>query len=271
MLLPFGLKTDLLVRPHNLFVRRHSEDLGVMRNPDRDDHWFGNMLLLPEVPAPADLPRLLDAWRQAFADAPGVAKTVLQWEATPARCARLAPAVETAAHTQNLILEHNVVLRLERRPSEPLAARAPVTVRPVLADADWSAVLAVANGDAETPGRREFNAWRQAEYRRLIDDTGRGQWWLVELNGEVVASAGIFWDESGRLARFQRVDTRADARGLGCCSALISTMVIDTARRLPELEECVIVAELGSQAERVYRRVGFEPYVHQDSIWGDRV
>ena len=84
-------------------------------------------------------------------------------------------------------------------------------------------------------------------------------WWLAEADGRAVSSAGIFWDADGKLARFQSVDTRPEARGNGFCTGLLNAMVLDIQQRLPQLETCVIVAEVGAQAERIYRRVGFEP------------
>jgi predicted GNAT family acetyltransferase len=101
-------------------------------------------------------------------------------------------------------------------------------------------------------------------------DAGRGLWWIAEADGQPVSTAGIFWDPLGKLARFQSVDTRPDARGNGFCTGLLNAMLLDLQQRLPRLETCVIMADVGSQAERIYRRLGFEPVGRQDALWGDR-
>ena len=265
-----GLETDLLVKPASMLVRRHSDALVVLRTPGRDDFWFGNVLILPAAPAPQTLGSLLERWRDEFAHAPGVSKTVLLWEAAHDASRADEPALESAATEHALAFECNLVLRLARRPAQPAQARVPMAARPVESDEDWAAVLQVATPRDAPPGQRAFIEWRQAEYRRLVQ-AGSGHWWLGEVDGEIVSSAGIFWDEGGRVARFQRVDTAEHARGQGCCTALISAMVVDTCRRLPRLQDCVIVAERGTQAERIYRRVGFDSYSRQNAIWGDRV
>jgi predicted GNAT family acetyltransferase len=141
--------------------------------------------------------------------------------------------------------------------------------RPAATDGDWQAVLDIALDGEERPGRRAYHAWRRAEHRWLAE-SGRGLWWLAEADGRPVASAGIFWDAAGTLARFQDVDTVEHARNRGFASGLLSAMLTDVQQRLPGLETCVIVTAAGSQAERIYRRLGFEPVSRLQALWGDR-
>lgn len=263
--LPLGLRSHLLVAPSSLVVHPAQNCL-VLRTLDRDDFYMGNVLFLPAPPSPSSLKSLLERWSQAFADAPGVTKLVLQWE-TPVEQPVDTATLAEAGGAHGLELDRDLVLRL--RQFVPAEARVPMRARPVVSEEDWAAVLAVATPSDATPGRRAFTAWRQQEYRHMVE-LGRGLWWMGELDGQAVASAGIFWDEGGRLARFQRVDTREDARGQGCATGLLSAMLADLLARQPQLETCVIVAALGGQAERIYRRLGFEPVNHLDALWGDR-
>jgi ribosomal protein S18 acetylase RimI-like enzyme len=262
--LPLGLRTHLLTAPSGLRMRRQGELL-VLRTADFDTFYFGNVLCLPAPPRADDLPGLLEQWQMAFADAPGVAKVVLQWETRPEQSED--PELELAASEYGLTPARDIVLRLGTfSPSQP---RVPMQARIVETDADWQAAVEVATDPNDSPGRKAFTAWRRAEHRTLAD-AGRGLWWLGEADGQPVSSAGIYWDKDGTLARFQSVDTRANARGQGFASALLSTMTEDIVGRLPRLETCVIVAEIDTQAERIYRRLGYEPASKQVALWGDR-
>jgi ribosomal protein S18 acetylase RimI-like enzyme len=263
--LPLGLRTDLLTGSRGLVTRRHGDAL-VLRTTDFDAFYFGNKLLLPAPPRPAEVPERVDQWRAAFADAPGVEKIVLQWE-TAYDDPATHPGLEQAGAAFGLELDRDVLLRLGT--FKPVAPRTPMRARCASSDADWQAVLDVALDNEERPGRRAFHAWRRAEHRNLAE-AGRGLWWLAEADRQVVASAGIFWDETGTLARFQDVDTVERARNRGFASGLLSAMLTDLPQRLPGLETCVIVTAGGSQAERIYRRLGFEPMSRLEALWGDR-
>jgi hypothetical protein len=264
--LPLGLQTDLLVAPSSLVTRR-LDDVLALRTLDYANYYFGNLLFLPASPRATDLPALLDRWRD-FAAGPGepLEKVVFQWE-TPLAAPPEDPALESTAATYGLVPDRNLVLRLATLAQAH--ARTPMRTRPVASTADWAAVAEIAAAPAASPGRRAYDLWRRKEHRRLVD-AGRGLWWLAEADGRAVSTAGIFWDAPGKLARFQSVDTRADARGNGFCTGLLSAMLLDLQQRLPHLEACVIVAEVGAQAERIYRRLGFEPVSHQTALWGDR-
>jgi hypothetical protein len=263
--MPLGLRTDLMVAPAALVVRSADEWL-FLRTPGRDDFHMGNELYLRTPPNLSTIDAWLARWLVQFADAPGVSKVVLQWEIPTEEPDHVAALAETAA-TRGLELDRNQVMRLERL--VPATAHVPMRTRAVASDEDWAAVLAVATASDVRVGLREFKAWRQLEYRRLVE-SGRGEWWMGEIGGRVVTSAGIFWDESEQLARFQRVDTRADARGRGCATGLLHAMLTDLASCRPRLSDIVIVAALGSQAERIYHRLGFANVSRQDALLGDR-
>jgi GNAT superfamily N-acetyltransferase len=263
--LPLGLRTDLMVAPAGLSVRP-AEGCLILRTPGRDDFQMGNELYLRAPPDTSMLDAWLVRWLHQFAAAPRVSTVVLQWESRLGEPGDVA-ALGAAAATRGLEFDRNLVMRLERL--VPAQARVPMRTRTVASDEDWVAVLAVATTSDMSDGLRAFTAWRQLEYRRLVE-AGRGQWWMGEIDGRAVTSAGIFWDEREQLARFQRVDTRPEARGQGCATGLLHAMLADLATRQARLSDVVIVAALGGQGARIYRRLGFEPLAHQDAMLGDR-
>jgi len=265
--LPLGLRTHLLVGPGGMSARPLGDAL-VVRTADMNSFYFGNFLFLPRAPRAADLSGRLEQWRTAFADAPGVEKVVLQWE-SGFEDSGIGNELADAARRRGLEPDIDVVLRLEQAaPREP---RTPMRARFVESEADWATALEVATEPTDSASRRTFHAWRRREHRRLVE-AGHGLWWIAaaEADGRPVSSAGIFWNDSGTLARFQSVDTRFDARGQGFATGLLSAMLVDIQRRLPRLETCVIVATLDSQAERIYRSLGFEALDRLESLWGDR-
>ena len=59
--------------------------------------------------------------------------------------------------------------------------------------------------------------------------------------------------------------TAAAHRGRGVCTTLVHAMAADVAARRPG-EEVILVAAAGSQAERIYRGVGFAPIGSQHEL-----
>src|SRR4051794_765317 len=210
-----------------------------VRTPSLPQFWFGNLLHLDEAPPPAALAGWLERWPSLIGDPPPP-RVVVEWEAEQPT---LTPQLRAEAAQLSLEVEDNVVLRLGALRAAEANGR--FGARPARSDEDWAAALAVAT--AETPEHADFSRARQAHYRERAA-AGRGDWWIGELDGEVVASAGIYWDEGGRTARYQAVDTVERARGRGCASALLSAMARDVTQRLPALAAVVIAAEVGGQA-----------------------
>jgi predicted GNAT family acetyltransferase len=106
-----------------------------------------------------------------------------------------------------------------------------------------------------------FTRWLMEQYRRLLA-AGDGQWWAAWHDGEPVATAGIFWH--GELLRFQQILTAEHARGTGFASGLLAEML----RGHRDRGKAVIVAESGSRAGRIYRRLGFEAAGVQEALVG---
>jgi GNAT superfamily N-acetyltransferase len=232
----------------------------VVRSPTLPSFWFGNMVFLDAPPAAHEVTGWLERWPSLVAE-PRPERIVLEWE-TPERS--LTPELRATAEELSLDVEDVAVLRLgELRPGQ---ASGSFAARPARTDADWAGALAVATAELEGD-QVEFSTLRQATQRERAG-TRRGDWWIGELDGAVVASAGIYWDEAGRVARYQAVDTLAAARGRGCASALLTAMALDVRDRLPALEALVIAADAGGAPERLYRRLGFETASWQAALVG---
>ena len=222
--------TDELTAPRGVLRERH-DGYTLVRTPECPTFHCGNGLVLDEW---TDEP---EAW-VAHLDAhlPDIAQIHIEFE------------------TDTVLAGEASVSCLGAVP--PLLRSAPVEIR-LLEARDWPAMgeLAHANIEGRFPNSRPFTDWSTANQRRDCD-AGRARWWGAFVGDELVGGAGLY--EDARWARFQSVLTRTSHRGRGVCTTLIHAMVTEVASRRPG-DEVILVAESGSQAERIYHSVGFRP------------
>lgn len=236
--------TDSLVQPpevEHLPVRG-----GVARVcRERPDYWDGNLLALDRPPSVGDLTAALATWRDAIA--PAVERITLSWETDVD--AAPAPALVARATEIGLALSCNVVLALRASQASPPAAAALRRIAP----GEWGAVEALALEEVDDDAARAFLRWHYGRYRGLVD-AGRGDWWGAFQRDALVATAGVFHRD--RWARYQEVTTALAHRGRGLATALCGAIAASVRAARPDAT-LVIVAEEGSTAERIYRRLGF--------------
>jgi hypothetical protein len=252
-----GWITDRFAPPQEVVT-----DIGgarLVRTPGLPDFWFGNFLELDAPPAPEELPGWLERWEQVMGEPPP-RKRILSWETEEPS---LTPELAEASKALGLEPEQDVVLTL--RELVPRAGPEGFVARPCRSDADWETAYEI--GAADSPGQADFHRRLQRHHRARAEE-GFGEWWLGELGGRAVATAGIYWNDEATLARYQRVDTREEARRKGCASALLTAMALDVRERLPDLDEIVIVAEVGEAGEQVYRRLGFAAASYAPALVG---
>ncbi len=250
-MLGIGERSERLCAPRTT-VYEHRGDHWVVRCPDRPDYHWGNYLALAAPPRADGLAAWADRHREAFAGADGVERACVGWEtAGPREPAGLRAAAEAAG------LGLEVVEALALVEPVPWTARVQIEVRPVPEDG-WEELLAFCDtrGDVEAAG---FRRWRYAHYSELVRD-GTGALWGAWRDGALVGAAGVF--AAGGIARFQDVGVAEAHRGLGICSQLIAAMTLDVAGRA---ETVLILADRGSQAERIYRRLGYDRLA---TVWG---
>ncbi|MDA1264724.1 MAG: GNAT family N-acetyltransferase [Planctomycetota bacterium] len=222
--------TDELTDPRGVLRERH-DGYTLVRTPECPTFHCGNGLVLHDW---TDEP---EAWVECCgAHLPDIAQIHIEYE-TDAVLAR-----EASVNCLG--------------PLRALARPAPVDVR-LLAAGDWATMAELAHAIVEEryPGSRPYTDWRTANHQIACDE-GRARWWGAFDGDQLVGSAGLYEDAS--WARFQTVLTRESHRGRGVCSTLIHAMVTEVASRRSG-DEVILVAEAGSQAERIYRSVGFRP------------
>ena len=244
-----GYRTDLaLLRLGGTQVEDRGDHL-VVRSPHNPGHWWGNFLLLHEVPPPPQARVWVDRFAATFPDAEHVA---LGFDGTQGSVADLAgfAAAGLAVEAQTVMTATSV--------HEPPRPNRDATYRRLGSERDWAASveLRVACEDrgVEPTAYRRFAEAKVATQRRLAA-AGHGGWFGAFVDGRLVAQMGLYAAGPG-LARFQSVETHPDFRGRG----LAGTLVHHVGRYgFDELgaRTLVMVADPDYLAIRVYRSVGF--------------
>ena len=259
--LAWATTIDVLPPQHTVHRR---EDYLVVPSPTNPTHWWGNLLVFDDAPAPGDGERWESLFAAEFADEPRVMHQTFAWDRTDG--ASGAARSEFAARGYGIEWSVGMIAVPQEIQPHP-RANAAVQVRPLdpregSPDEElWEQVIAlqIAARDPERlpdgDAHRVFSRARQAELRVMLR-AGLGAWY-VAIDGDVVAgSMGIV--VTGGRGRYQAVDTAITHRRRGICTRLL----VDAARHAVATygaEHLVIVADPDYHAAGIYESVGFRP------------
>jgi GNAT superfamily N-acetyltransferase len=224
----------------------------VVRTPDNPHYYWGNFLLLRDLPVAGGEREVVAAFHTEF---PRAAHVAIGIDGTGDLTEQVAPFVDAG-----LTHEQAVVLTATRL-TPPAREAEGVVVRQLEGDDDWEqrAQLDVLVDDL-TPDEDTvaFVRARVASWRRLADE-GHAHWFGAFEDGRLLSTCGVVRTATGPEgeARYQHVATHPQARRRGLASA-----VVHAAGRhaLDELGvgRLVIVADVDGDAARVYRALGLE-------------
>ncbi|HEV3211782.1 MAG TPA: GNAT family N-acetyltransferase [Acidimicrobiales bacterium] len=245
-----GFRTDLsLLRLGGTTIEERGDHL-VVRSSHNPSHWWGNFLLLHDVPTPASSPGWLDRFAATFPDARHVA---LGFDGTHGALDDLAWFAARGFTADAQAVMTTSIVHEPRHPNPDAECR---TLR---TDEDWvqSVDLEVRSigQELDRAGFRAFAAAKAVTNRRLVE-AGHGAWFGAFADGRLVCQMGLVTAGPG-LARFQTVHTDPGLRRQGFAGTLVhhaGRFGFDTlgARTL------VMVADPGYVAIELYRAVGFE-------------
>ncbi len=256
--------TSIDVLPADRVVARRNRYL-VVRSPSNPTHWWGNLLLFEQPPAPGDRARWEKLFASEFADQPLSVHFTFAWD----QAGDLVGAAqeEFGAHGYDIERSVGLVAGPDRVRRHPRANRE-VEVRALDpragADEDlWSGVveMQVAGRDPERfeeETHRIYCRSRLDDLRRLFD-RGRGACYVALAGDEVVGSCGVVVTD-GR-GRYQTVDTAKAHRRRGICSRLVADAGHHAAQRYGA-RQLVIVADPEYHALGIYESLGFQPVEH---------
>lgn len=244
-----GYRTDLRLLE---MTGSEIEDRGthlVVRTPANPTYFWGNFLLLKQLPVPGGEREVIAAFHTEFPLAEHVSIGV---DGTEDVTEAVQPFVEAG-----LEVESGVVLTTGAL-VEPRPVADDVVVRALESDDDW-----------ERRARLSHHLWSQTDedtfmtYARRKNDQerglvarGLGQRYGAFVGDELVSTAAIFVTHAG-IARYQSVETHPDHRRRGLAAAVVHAAG-EHALAAYGIEVLVIVADHDGDAIRVYRRLGFE-------------
>lgn len=225
---------------------------------ERPDYWLGNLLVLDEPPQPDDAAHWRARWSEAVAARSGATHPLVHFEVPwcNPESARHA-IVQSRIHT-----EWDTVFRAPGVLGAQSCAFSG-SVRQLTGEGDRAALhtlLALDEVDVTAPGN--VSAW-QAEFLRWRLDlylararAGQAALFGAWHGDALVGAAGVLWDDTLAVARYQAVVTHPSYRRQGICRTLLTCARNHLADRPWPV---VLVAEYGSMQERLYASIGFEP------------
>jgi GNAT superfamily N-acetyltransferase len=245
-------RTDLaLLRLGGTRVEDHGDHL-VVRSPHNPTFYWGNFLLLAQVPAP----EAGDAWLDRFAAAfPAAEHVALGFDATSGSTGDLRWFSGRGLDAEvSTVMTATVV----HEPAHPNRAAG---YRRLDSDEDWAQSVELTmrcheQDDEPAAGHRAFVTQRARTSRGLAEG-GHGGWFGAFADGRLVAQMGLFAAGPG-LARFQSVETDPEYRRQGLAGSLVHHA---SRYGLHELgaRTLVMVADPDYFAIDLYRAVGFTP------------
>jgi ribosomal protein S18 acetylase RimI-like enzyme len=220
----------------------------VVRTPRNPAFWWGNFLLVAQVPPAGDT----DAWLERFAtEFPTAQHVAIGFDGVDGRLEDLA-----AFSDRGLRCEASTVM-CTSAVHEPPRPNREATYRELRSDDDWAQSIelrVICRDEHEEPNFTEF-ATRKVESNRALVDAGHGAWFGAFVDGALVTQMGLFSASPG-LARFQTVETHPEFRGRGLAGTLVHQVSQYGFAELAA-HTLVMVADPDYLAIRVYRSVGF--------------
>lgn len=133
----------------------------------------------------------------------------------------------------------------------------------VSTDEEWQEVIHNQLKNSGLPkDETGFLEKRFIDYRKMLDE-GQGHWFYAKKEGRIVGDLGLFFDDEN--ARFQQVGTIEDARNQGVCQSLVSFSGNYCLNKL-RMKSLTIVAEKGSAANYIYKKLGFKTALYTHSF-----
>ena len=227
------------------------EDRGdhlLVSTPANPSFYWGNFLLLDQVPARDQVADWLERFETAF---PETRHRAFGFDVTNGTVDDVAGFAERGLEVELSTVLTASVVRPPPHPNEEAA------YRPFEVDSDWSqsVELNIACYDSgDSPSHRAFVERRTMSNRSLVTG-GHGRWFGAFIGDTLVAQMGIV-SAAPSLARFQLVETHPDYRGRGLAGTLAHHV---SCYGLDELgaQTLVIVADPEYLAIKIYRGIGF--------------
>ncbi|MEO5833917.1 MAG: GNAT family N-acetyltransferase [Nakamurella sp.] len=243
-----GYRTDLaLLQAGGSEISDHGDHL-VVRSPHNPTHWWGNFLLLAEIP-PAEA---VENWLKRFAaEFPEADHCTFGFDGIAGRVGDLAGFAGRgfAVEAQTVMTAGSV--------HPPRRRDTTAEYRALSSDEDWAQSVELnmrCNDTFDTDYHRGYVTSKVSTQRRLVE-AGLGRWFGAFADGQLRCQMGLYRAEP-TLARFQSVETDPDFRRRGLAGALVFYVSRFGFDELG-VRTLVMVADPDYVAIDLYRAVGF--------------
>ena len=245
-----GLKTDLIFQQFTAEIEDRGDYL-VVRNPSRPRFFWGNYLIMNNPPSPGDLEKWTGLFEKEIGKRDERGFVAITWDSIDGQKGEVQPFLDSGFELETIVVLTSTHVHKPQKYDQSLV------VRPYRSDLDWDRYVDIhfqtdwKYGD----GQQQFHEGQRDNIRALTE-AGLGIRYGIELDGELVADLGIYWD--GNIGRFNNVATHRDFRRRGLCS----TLVYEASRRAFEelgMKTLVMQADEDYHAAAIYESIGFKP------------
>ena len=230
----------------------------VCRMPQNPTYYWGNLVIFKDEPQRDDFDQWISVNGTEFGESSG--HVTFGWESQ-----RVGNINRFIRH--GFSLKSDSVLMLEALKPDPEPGKN-LSLREICTDADWEAVLKlqILVSEGGTPSKEyvEFKNRAFQTYRRL-SEAGAGAWWGAFIGETLVGDMGLYFDDQFETGRFQSVETHPEYRRIGVCSDLLHAVAGNALAKYPDAK-LVICTEKDSDAERIYRKLGFKYHQRQYGV-----
>lgn len=223
----------------------------------RQDFWSGNAVHVETDVEPDDLDRWQAVFEERLGHLPGIKHQMIVW-ATEQRedIGDYQRRMTAACEERGLTLDRLTIMELDDL--KPMSPATPVEVVPAKEDGDFAGLVALL---AQGNGQVDFWKWRADRFKEMAL-AGRGRVWVVRRFGIPAAVAVCFRDEAG-VASVDDVVVHPPHRRLGIGSHITAVTAGAHRDSFPD-DRIVLGTDHGSDAERMYARLGFKPIA---TVW----
>ena len=257
-LISLGYRTDIgLLQVGGSEVEDRGDHL-VVRSRHNPTHWWGNFLMLAQVPTPEASPTWLDRFAVEF---PVAKHVTLGFDGIDGGVEELRWFADRGFNAEAQTVMTATAVRAPNRPNTD------AVYRTLESDADWAhSVELRMRCDAQDHPEPSHRAYVTAKTQtnRELAEAGHGKWFGAFLEHRLVAQMGLF-TAGPELARFQTVQTDPEYRRRGIAGSLVHYVSRYGFDKLAA-RTLVMVADPNYFAIDLYRAVGFEPTESQLQI-----
>ncbi len=245
-----GPRTELMFPKWDGKVQDKGDYLKI-ETPTNPKYMWGNYLLFKKGPQKGQALDWINSYKKEFTHSKIF--MTLTWDGSG-----FEPEAISEFLDQGFVLEDNVVLRLGKL-AEPKFFNEKLECRPIQNANEWNKVLESHIEHLCPPGpwqddQKDFAKFKFLRFQRLVE-MGNGEWFGAYFNGEMIASAGVFWDET--YIRFQEVFVNPKHRRKGLCRTLCFR-ILESLNSLREERQTVIITDKDGEALSAYKEIGFK-------------